>query len=117
MMINLQKILERQRKLFNQKALACYIPSNVIREIGDEPKDAYEQIQIWLRGKKSTLLLLGDSGAGKTLFNQWLTQILFEIYLDSNETGCERLSSLQRQLICASEPRCSTMRSIYSFGN
>src|ERR1700733_12354845 len=71
----LETLQERQAKRFFQEALSLYIPPQVRRYVGDEtPKDAAECILSWLVEDKSPcLLLLGDSGAGKTLFGQWLT--------------------------------------------
>lgn len=75
----LQKLQTKQEALFFEEdvkeALELYIPPQMSLSMGnDKPKDAEERINDWLRNReKQCLLLLGDSGAGKTLFAKWLT--------------------------------------------
>jgi WD40 repeat protein len=69
----------KQEAFFFKEALELYIPPQVGRYVGDdEPQDAAETIGAWLNhSDKQCLLLLGDSGAGKTLFGQWITRQSF----------------------------------------
>jgi WD40 repeat protein len=55
--------------------LKLYIPTSLggaEAATAEQRKDASGEIQAFLQSDKRLLLLLGDSGAGKTLFGQWL---------------------------------------------
>ena len=70
----------KQEALFFQDALNLYIPPEVSSFIGSkESEAAADMVKEWEQNDKAPcLLLLGDSGAGKTLFGQWLTRHLFQ---------------------------------------
>lgn len=75
-----QKLLallqEKQAPFFSKEALQLYIPPQVGTYVNDpSPHDAGEMVKTWVcKGNAKCLLLLGDSGAGKTLFGQWLVE-------------------------------------------
>lgn len=58
-----------------------YIPAMLgVSEIvsNDKRKDALAEVQQFLHSDIPLMLLLGDSGAGKTLFGQWLTNHMWQ---------------------------------------
>jgi len=71
----LLKTLQKRQEdaYFFKESLELFIPPQVGRYFGDDqPEDATEIILKWLKDEHShCLLLLGDSGAGKTLLGQW----------------------------------------------
>src|SRR5438105_1079480 len=75
---------KKQEVLFFQNALNLYIPPEVSSFIGSKESDtAADMVEEWEQNDKASCLL-GDSGAGKTLFGQWLTRHLFQ-KLKSNQ--------------------------------
>src|SRR5438132_10122228 len=75
---------EKQEDLFFQEALDLYIPPEVSNFVGAEKsEDAATMVKRWLEKRDSPcLLLLGDSGAGKTLFGQWLARHIIQAHQD-----------------------------------
>jgi WD40 repeat protein/tRNA A37 threonylcarbamoyladenosine biosynthesis protein TsaE len=98
----LKTLQTKQETFFSKEALELYIPPQVGRFVGDgEPKDAAQVIGDWLNhSDKQCLLLLGDSGAGKTLFGQWLTQQFFQ------NQGLEGRISLSISLFAHLDKQC-----------
>lgn len=72
----LKTLQTTQETFFFKEALDLYIPPQVGKIVGDDQsQDVGQAIRYWLNdSNKQCLLLLGDSGSGKTLFGQWLTQ-------------------------------------------
>jgi WD40 repeat protein len=61
--------------------LATYIPVQASLELDDEQLfDLEQSVADFLRSDKRALLLLGDSGSGKSLFNQYIERKLWESY-------------------------------------
>lgn len=76
----LENLQSKQEILFFKEALKLYVPARLGQYKGDsEPQDAAQVVFDWLNNSsKQCLLLLGDSGVGKTLFLQSLTQDIFK---------------------------------------
>src|SRR5437016_5777328 len=80
----LSTLKEKQEALFFKEALDLYIPPEVSNFVGAEKsEDAAKMVKQWLEKRDSRcLLLLGDSGAGKTLFGQWLALNMIQAHQD-----------------------------------
>ena len=74
-----RKLADEQEQIAPQ--LQLYVPAMLgssEKVPSDYRKDAMAEIQQFLNSDNRLMLLLGDSGAGKTLFGQWLTNDLWE---------------------------------------